>query len=342
MRLARVAQAVRALLPRRSPPDNRLAEQQVVLAFRAVLRREPDAGGLATYTQALQDGRSLAWLVGQLSCSDEFRRLPGRMGPKSAFPLDSAPRLDIRSTAGPAEQQALWNHVAQVWSGLGEADPHWSVLTQDSYRRTVLDAAALATFRESGVGEVHRLNAWLRRAGWTLPPDAVCAEYGCGVGRITAPLARQFGRVIGFDVSPPHLAEAHAALAAERIANVSFVQVRGPDDLAALSGIDLFYSVISLQHSAPPIIEAVLTRAFHGVRPGGCAFFQVPTYAAGYSYDPAHSSLTGTMEMHVLPQRRILQIAHEAGLTVAEIQPDWCVGRPGEWISSTFLLVRAA
>ena len=338
--MEQVAQALGRVSPRPQPVDGMPPQDQVTLAFRAVLRREPDEGGLATYTEALRGGRDLAWLVTQLSQSDEFRSLPGRLRPDLRFPLDSAPRLDIRSTLGPAEQQALWDQVAQVWSGLGEADPHWSVLTEDRYRRTALDAAALAVFRESGVGEVHRLNAWLRRAEWVLPPDAVCAEYGCGVGRITAPLARQFGRVIGFDVSPPHLAEARAALAAEQISNVSFVPVRGPADLAALDGIDLFYSVISLQHSPPPIIEAVLTRAFHGLRPRGCAFFQVPTYAAGYNYDLHRTAPTGEMEMHVLPQRRILQMAHEAGLVAAEIQPDWCVGRPGEWISSTFLLLR--
>ena len=329
---------LRALLPRK-PGAAMDPAAQVALAFRAVLRREADADGLATYTQALRHGRDLAWLIQALSQSDEFRSLSRN---EPSFPLDSAPRLDIRSTTSPAEQRALWDGVAQVWAGLGEADPHWSVLTEDRYRRSRLDPAALATFRASGVGEVARLNAWLDRADWRLPPGAACAEYGCGVGRITAPLARQFGHVTGFDVSAPHLAEAQATMDAEGITNAAFVQVRGPDDLAALDGTDLFYSVISLQHSAPPIIETVLTRAFHGLRPGGCAFFQVPTYAAGYSYDPARASPAFEMEMHVLPQRRILQLAHDAGLIVAEIQPDWCVGRPGEWISSTFLLLRPA
>ena len=44
--------------------------------------------------------------------------------------------------------------------------------------------------------------------------------------------------------------------------------------------------------------------------------------------------------MHCVPQRVVLDLAHRAGLMVAEVQPDWCVGRPGEWISNTFLLLR--
>ena len=116
--------------------------------------------------------------------------------------------------------------------------------------------------------------------------------------------------------------------------------MRGPADLDGLAGIDLFYSVISLQHSPPPIIREVLENAFGALRPGGCAFFQVPTYARDYSFDPADRIESGEMELHLLPQREILEMAHQAGLVVAESQPDWCVGRPGDWISTTFLLLR--
>ena len=158
------------------------------------------------------------------------------------------------------------------------------------------------------------------------------------MGRITRNLAPLFRRVIGFDVSAPHLRAAAAGLAADGCSNVELVQVRSPADLAALQGMDLFYSVISLQHSPPPVIMDVLRRAFAGLRPGGCAFFQVPTYAQGYAY-PAEVAAE-VMEMHFVPQGAVLAAAHRAGLRVAEVQPDWCTGRPGEWISNTFLLVR--
>ena len=311
---------------------------QVALAFRAVLRREPDAGGLATYAGALQDGHDLGWLIGVLASSDEFRAIGARLAGQS-FPLDSAPPMDVRPDCTAAGLQALWDDVARVWSALGRDVPYWSVLTEERFRDGAADPATLASFHETGEEEVRRLTAWLARAGWVLPPDAVCAELGCGVGRITRALARRFGRVIGLDVSAPHLAMARDQMAREGLANTSFVQLRGPADLAALDGIDLFYSVISLQHSPPPIILDVLGRAFAGLRPGGCAFFQVPTYGLGYRHGPEYRA-RGEMEMHAVPQRAVLALAHRAGLAVAEVQADWCVGRPGEWISSTFLLLR--
>ncbi len=333
-----------------TPPANVTALQaedaavQVGLAYRAVLRRAADSDGLARYTTALQGGRDMAWLVEVLADSDEFRAaLPTPELPPAPesrlYPLDAAPPMAVQTECGADELQALWDRVAAVWSRLGEADAHWSVLTEDRFRAPSLDAAALAAFHETGEGEARRLDAWLHRSGVSLPAGGVCAEYGCGVGRITRALARRFRRVLAFDVSAPHLRAAAADLAASEIGNVELLQVRGPADLATLDGTDLFYSVISLQHSPPPVIMDVLRRAFAGLRPGGCAFFQVPTYGAGYAW-PSEAARQVGMEMHFVPQRTILAAAHDAGLRVLEVQPDWCIGRDGEWISNTFLLRR--
>ena len=303
-----------------------------MLAYRAVLHREADPGGLTTYAAELRAGRSLAWLVETLSNSGEFRAGAQTANP---FPLDTAPPMPF--TLGGEELQALWGRVTATWSGLGQTDPHWSVLTEARFLAERMDAAALAVFHETGEGEMHRLEAWLRRSGVALPAGAVCMEYGCGVGRVTRALARRTGRVVAFDVSPPHLRAAAAQIAEDGITNVEFVQVRGPADLLALDGADLFFSVISLQHSAPPIILDVLERAFAGLRPGGLAFFQVPTYAVDYAW-PAPAATAGEMEMHFVPQHVIFGAAHRAGLRVLEVQPDWCIGRTGDWISNTFLL----
>ena len=311
-------------------------EAQVALAYRSVLRREADPGGLATYADALRSGRDLAWLIGTLAGSGEFAAIGRAPVPPPPFPLDRAAPMDVDWRCTPAELQALWDTVGATWTGLGQTEPHWSVLTVPDYRAAALDPAALAKFFLSGAQEVERLDAWLTRAGWTPRPDAVCVDYGCGVGRVTRSLARRFGHVRGLDVSAPHLAAARAGMPA----NVDLLPVRGPGDLAALDGIDVFYSIIALQHSPPPIILDVLRRAFAGLRPGGCAFFQVPTLAPGYAYRVGVPPQDGDMEMHFVPQRAVLEEAYRAGLMVAEIQPDWCIGRLGEWISSTFLLLR--
>ena len=45
----------------------------VSAAFRFVLGREPDAGGLASYVKALEQGRSATWLLEALGASDEYQ-----------------------------------------------------------------------------------------------------------------------------------------------------------------------------------------------------------------------------------------------------------------------------
>ena len=259
-------------------------------------------------------------------------------------------RVDSRSSA--AELQQLWDHVGRTWSQLGNEEPHWSVLTEDRFRAAALDERQLTAFYGSGDGEVDRLNHWTRRGGLTTRPDATCAEFGCGAGRITRSLARQFARVLAFDVSGPHLRTAQARMEAEGIGNVEFVHVTGKQSLAALRDIDVFYSIIALQHSPPPIILDVLAHAFAALRPGGYAFFQLPTYAKGYSYTVsehinrldqginAQGGDTAEMEVHFVPQNAVFGLAHEVGLRIVEVLPDISIGNLDRWISSAFLLTR--
>src|SRR5690606_35365601 len=91
-------------------------------------------------------------------------------------------------------------------------------------------------------------------------------------------------RVVAFDISQNHIDAARRALEERGVTNVDFVLVRGPDDLRHLEGVDLFFSIIVLQHNPPPIIVDILKAAFEGLKPGGILYFQVPTYGADYSF----------------------------------------------------------
>lgn len=72
-------------------------------------------------------------------------------------------------------------------------------------------------------------------------------DFGCGVGRLSLPLARRFEKVVGMDIAPAMLAEA-ARNAAE--AGLGNLDLRLSDDaLAGATGaFDLVMSSIVLQH----------------------------------------------------------------------------------------------
>jgi hypothetical protein len=102
-------------------------------------------------------------------------------------------------------------------------------------------------------------------------------------------------------------------------------------------------SIIVLQHNPPPVIAHILRMLLRSLRPGGVAYFQVPTYRSGYTFD-SHRYLTddvtpGAFEMHLLPQSVVFQVVEQEGCAVLEVQPDHWVGRP-EWLSNTFLVQR--
>ena len=188
-----------------------------------------------------------------------------------------------------------------------------------------------------------RLDKWLARNQLSLPANGTCAEYGCGVGRCTIWLAKRLSRVIAFDISEPHLRLAQARAESEGLNNIDFVHVRSKHDLLRMSGIDLFFSVIVLQHNPPPLIVSIMEQAFEGFKLGGVAYYQVPTYATGYSFDLEKYLGRTTdrgMEMHFVPQRAIFDLAAERGLQPLEVSPDSMIGNFGRWISTSFLMTK--
>lgn len=165
-------------------------------------------------------------------------------------------------------------------------------------------------------------------------------DYGCGLGRATLWLARRFKRVLAIDVSEAHLGIAQKNLAARGITNVEFRLVRDIGDLSLLQGCQFFFSIIALQHNPPPLIVEMLSAIFSGLRPEGYAFFQVPTFAQGYTWSyKLHSAgqmSNQGMELHLVPQSEVFRLAVQSGCIPLEVQPDSLLGIP-RWVSNTFL-----
>jgi SAM-dependent methyltransferase len=319
-------------------------EELVTSAYRALLRRDPDPSSLQTYSSAIRNGQDLLWLLQSLVQTDEF--LLHHSGSNS--PLDIAPPMEVQMSArNPEEHRALWDHISSVWSKFGSTDPYWSVLTDERFRsKNMTDEASIEAFYATGEGELLRLDAWVRRNALELKPDSICAEYGCGVGRLTHWLARRFSRVVAFDISEPHLKAAHDYLSRHGIHNVDLILVRGNADLQMLSDVDLFYSAIVLQHNPPPIMTDILARAFAGLKKGGYCFFQIPTYSADYSFSMESywtdiASNKG-MEMHFLPQKSVIELGRQYEVFPIEIQPDAAIGNRTCWISNTFLMMKTS
>jgi ubiquinone/menaquinone biosynthesis C-methylase UbiE len=127
-----------------------------------------------------------------------------------------------------------------------------------------------------GLEEWALLKRHLQHYGLTRP--RTCVELGCGAGRLTAALARDFATVHALDISPERLAEARNAVGS---VNVSFHQLREPMISLPDQVCDLCISTHVLQHIADAgVIEMYLAEMRRVLRPGGCLLAHVPIIGA--------------------------------------------------------------
>lgn len=110
-------------------------------------------------------------------------------------------------------------------------------------------------------------------------PDlgGTCVEIGCGAGRLTAPLAGDFQRVIGLDVSQDMIDRA----AAHTPSNVVFHQVDGPVIPMGDGEVDAVFSIHVFQHlESRVVLAAYLSEARRVLRPGGTVMLHIDIASA--------------------------------------------------------------
>jgi SAM-dependent methyltransferase len=300
----------------------------VMWAYRRLLAREPESEEVILTAMRLE---SPVALLEAILDSDEFQ---GRDATHRR--QHCAPPLDVEWQVPPALAGQLLSRVTDTWERLGEERPYWSVLTSPEY----LPENAVTgqhSFYESGAGDLRMLVATLTRIGRRPSESPVVFEFGCGLGRVTSHLCREFDWVIACEVSAPHLAIAQQALNERNITNASLVQAR-TEGFGMSQSFDLWFSRLVLQHNPPPLIAAILEQALSMLRVKGVAIFQVPVYLAGYRFN-VKEYLRGnyrheSFDMHALPQPAILEIGYRANCRLLEIREDDSTGPP--WISQFF------
>jgi SAM-dependent methyltransferase len=121
------------------------------------------------------------------------------------------------------------------------------------------------------------LDAGLERLGVPIHGGDEAVEIGCGLGRLTRPLARRARSVRALDVSPQMLERARELN--RDLANVEWVLGTG-DSLEGIASAsaDVCYSDLVFQHIPDPAVTlAYVGEMARVLRPGGWAGFQVST-----------------------------------------------------------------
>lgn len=215
------------------------------------------------------------------------------------------------------------------WQMIGETEPYFGVLTSEMFKRDNLDDAARETFFASGQGDVrHHFDRMNALFGAFEPRSAL--DFGCGVGRLTVPLAEIAGQATGVDISPGMLAEARL----HTTPGLTFVDAI-PDSV-----FDWVVSLIVLQHVPPDrgygILRQLLARvsdkggvtiqlmfartAKHAQSAGGRLILEGTDVTPATESRSARQIPAGVMLMHDYDLSRVVALFFQAGMSSLHLE----------------------
>lgn len=162
---------------------------------------------------------------------------------------------------------------ARYWEDLARREAYFRVLTSEGSAAAPGNADATVAFFETGEDDVANLLAAITSVlGHDLRMTSTL-DFGCGVGRLTLPLARRSLRVVACDAAPTMLAHAQRNAEAAAVRNITFMR---SEDLASWSmTFDLICSLLVFQYIPRVRGYAILSALMHSLAPGGVAAIQI-------------------------------------------------------------------
>jgi len=202
------------------------------------------------------------------------------------------------------------------WEHLAGRDAFGAILTDPA---KVGGRWSVAEFMTTGDVEIETIIRHL--ATINHPPDfgGAALDFGCGVGRLTQPMARRFKSTIGVDISAQMIQIAESLNQIESCNYVAAAESELPFDDDSFSFI---YSNIVLQHIPREYSVRYLLEFERLLRPGGILVFGVQDRFAAPDFrsrmirfrqvlrirSRLHAALghaNGEMQMHCLPENAI-------------------------------------
>lgn len=236
------------------------------------------------------------------------------------------------------------------WDAFGTSDPMWAILTDPAKSGNRWNTEE---FFATGVSEIAEVMGWVE-AIHPLPSKRRALDFGCGVGRLTQPLAAYFEEAVGVDLAPSMIrrAEQYNRQGARcRYVLNERADLRGFED----GTFDFIYSGLTLQHMAPKYARAYLAEFTRILAPDGLLVFRLPS-------EPAHNGLRfwirrlaaevlyvriyhrifrrgkPLMQMYGIKREQVLQLLEQRGCEALVVEPDMSAG--AAWISYRYFVAR--
>jgi SAM-dependent methyltransferase len=192
------------------------------------------------------------------------------------------------------------------WEEFGRAEPYWAVQTDEKFKSDKLTPQSLEDFFRSG----EDLVSWtFDQIKLHIDPGfdpASALDFGCGVGRLTFPLARRCRTVTGVDISPGMLEKAREHERHLSIYNATFA--KADDVLSTVDGpFDFINTYIVLQHISPERGEPLIRRLLDLLRDGGVGALHLTYSNSSHRHDGMHRPPRGVRATFVAFLRALMR-----------------------------------
>jgi SAM-dependent methyltransferase len=159
------------------------------------------------------------------------------------------------------------DNTNRSWERIARNNPYYGVLTEPQFRSNTLSEKVRGEFFDTGANHFSWIKTRITQYFGTLPTGTAC-DFGCGVGRLLIPFAKEFEQVTGIDVSPTMLSEARRNY--ERLGIDNIILVHSNNDLADFrASFDFIHSYLVLQHLSARRGEKIIQRLLSCLSPGG-------------------------------------------------------------------------
>lgn len=162
----------------------------------------------------------------------------------------------------------------QDWEELADLDPCWAILSCPSGRFGGWD---VDEFFLTGEREIEGVMEHAVRLGYPALRESAL-DFGCGIGRLTRPLAKYFQQCYGVDISQRMIAKAKELNGS--LSKSEFL-VNSEEHLRVFSDgyFDMIYTNIVLQHiPKKSTIKSYISEFVRTLKEGGLLVFQLPSH----------------------------------------------------------------
>jgi SAM-dependent methyltransferase len=205
----------------------------------------------------------------------------------------------------------IQDKMKQDWDRRAQIDPYyWVAATQEadleSYEHSAqVDCEAFL----KGFLKI-KDQEWSESVAQSFFQDQVLLDLGCGIGRMTAPLAAYFKQAIGVDVSDQMIIKAKELHAS--VGNLTFFSNSGTDlGMVEPASVDIVCSYSVLAHLPVDVTESYFLEIGKILKPQG--YFR---YQFWVNQTANHPSDQDSLSIHVYDEAQFQRLHTQAGLQV--------------------------